>query len=250
MKSNLFLSVVIPAYNEEKNLKKGALVEVVNFLNKQPYLWEIIVVDDGSVDETIEFVKKLVKGQENITLIKNPHQGKAVTVITGMLQAKGQIILFTDMDQATPITQIDKLLPKFEDGFDIAIGSRRGRKGAPLTRKLMANSFSLLRGLFLGLPFFDTQCGFKAFRQEVAQNIFHRLKIYNQRKVIQGSAVTAGFDIETLFLARKLGYKVAEVPVDWNYQTTGRVNPIKDSIAGLKGLLKVRLNGWRGEYDK
>lgn len=250
MKSNLFLSVVIPAYNEEKNLKKGALAEVVNFLSKQPYLWEIIVVDDGSVDETVEFVKKLVKGQEKITLIKNPHQGKAATVITGMLQAKGQIVLFTDMDQATPITQIDKLLPKFEDGFDIAIGSRRGRKGAPLTRKLMANGFSLLRGLFLGLPFFDTQCGFKSFKQEVAQNIFHQLKIYNQKKVIRGSAVTAGFDIETLFLARKLGYKVAEVPVDWNYQTTGRVNPIKDSIAGLKGIIKVRLNDWRGEYDK
>lgn len=248
--NSIFLSVVIPAYNEEKNLRGGVLDKVVEFLKKQPYVWELVVVDDGSVDETIEFVKKLVKGQENITLIKNPHQGKAVTVVTGMLQAKGQIILFTDMDQATPITQIDKLLPKFKDGFDIAIGSRRGRKGAPLTRKLMANGFSLLRGLFLGLPFFDTQCGFKAFRQEVAQNIFHRLKIYNQRKVIQGSAVTAGFDIETLFLARKLGYKVAEVPVDWNYQMTGRVNPIKDSIAGLKGLLKVRLNDWRGEYDK
>lgn len=248
-----YLSVVIPAYNEEENIKKGAAKEVLNYLRKQKYLWEVIFVDDGSQDETGKLLAKIAKKYSSapagqaVRLIKNPHQGKAATVITGMLAAKGAIVLFTDMDQATPINQLEKFFPYFENqlpdgskGYDVVIGSRKGRHGAPLIRKLMAYGFAFLRNLLLGLPFSDTQCGFKAFKREAVAKIFPNLKIYGRKKRIVGAAVTAGFDIEVLYLAKKLGLKTAEVPVEWQYKGTGRVNPLRDSLAGLRGILAVK----------
>lgn len=235
-----YLSVVIPAYNEEDNIKKGAPQAVLTYLKKQKYSWELIFVDDGSKDNTAQALAQFEKKGTNIHLIKNPHQGKAGTVITGMLGSHGEIVLFTDMDQATPINQIEKFFPFFEEGYDVVIGSRHGRKGAPLIRKLMAFGFAFLRNIILGLPFSDTQCGFKAFKNEVVQEVFTNLKIHGKRQEISGAAVTAGFDIEVLYLVKKLGFKIAEVPVVWEYKGTGRVNPIKDSIAGIAGMLAVR----------
>lgn len=234
-----YLSVIIPAYNEEGNIKKGAPDEVLDYLRKQKYQWEVIFVDDGSIDKTAKLLAQFEKKDKRIHLIKNPHQGKAGTVITGMLTANGEIVLFTDMDQATPINQIEKLFPYFEK-YDVVIGSRKGRKGAPLLRKLMAFGFVLLRNILLGLPFSDTQCGFKAFKYGVVQKVFPNLKIHGKRETIQGAAVTAGFDIEVLYLAKKLGFKIAEIPVLWEYKGTGRVNAIRDSLAGIKGILAIK----------
>lgn len=235
-----YLSVVIPAYNEERNIKRGAPNQVLSYLKRQKYEWEVVFVDDGSTDDTVDLLSKLVQKNEHIRLIRNPHQGKAATVTTGILAAKGEIVLFSDMDQATPIDQISKFLPFFEEGYDVVIGSRAGRRGAPIARKLMAWGFSFLRNVFLGLPFSDTQCGFKAFSQEAVKRIFPNLEIHGLGKSIRGSAVTAGFDIEVLFLAKKLGFKIAEVPVNWHYQKTGHVRIVKDSIDGLRGMLAVR----------
>lgn len=248
MKS-LYLSVVIPAYNEEANIKKGAPEQVLSYLRKQKYNWEVIFVDDGSSDKTPRLLEKLT-GQEGIKLIENPHQGKAATVTTGVLAARGKIILFSDMDQATPISEIEKFLPWFGGDYDVVIGLRSGRKGAPIVRKFMAFGFIILRTLILRLPFRDTQTGFKAFTRKASQDVFNRLKIFGKKGTIKGAAVKAGFDLELLYIARRLGYKIKEVPVAWEYQGTMRVNPIKDSIEGLKDMLQVRWYALKGEYNK
>jgi len=249
MKS-LHLSIVIPAYNEETNIRLGVLEKVSRYLEKQTFSWEAIIVDDGSTDATGKLLDAFVLTNKNFSVIHNPHQGKAATVITGMLAGHGNIVLFTDLDQATPITQLSKILPWFEKGYDVVIGSRNGqRKGAPLTRRIMARGFMILRSMILGLRgIVDTQCGFKAFKNDVAKDIFRRLKLYGESHAVSGSMVTAGFDIEVLFLARVLGYKTREVPVEWYYVETRRVNPIIDSIQGLTDILKIRMNAWRGMY--
>ncbi len=242
------LSVVIPAYNEEGSIKKGSLEEVWNFLRKQKYNWEVIVVDDASTDKTLFLSQEFAKTHEGIKVLTEPHRGKGGSVIAGMLKATGDIVVFTDMDQATPMEEFKKFIPKFEEGYDIVIGSRSGRKGAPLMRKLMAYGFSFLRTIILRLPYKDTQCGFKAFRKEASEKIFSKMKIFSERTKARGAAVSAGFDLEALYLARKLGFKVAEVPVAWFHKETERINPIKDSFEGLRDLLKVRINTLLGKY--
>lgn len=243
--------MVIPCFNEEKNLKSGVLKEVADYLKNQHYTWEVIIVDDGSTDESVTLVEDFLRENSGFSLIKNPHQGKAATVVTGMLTAQGRYVLFSDLDQATPINQIEKLLPWFNKGFEVVIGSRStSRQGAPLSRIFMARGFMLLRTIILGLGgLTDTQCGFKAFKNEVAKKVFNRLKIYGKQQVVLGSMVTAGFDIETLFIAKKMGFKIKEVPVDWHYVDTRRISPLKDSWQGFWDLVKIRLNSLRGLYD-
>jgi dolichyl-phosphate beta-glucosyltransferase len=244
----IFLSIVIPAFNEEYNLRTGVLDSVYDYLKKQNYSWEILFVNDSSTDNTLKLATDFAKKNSNFFVLNEPHRGKAGTVTAGILKAKGDIILFTDTDQATPIDQLEKILPKFEQGFSVVIGSRHGRQGAPLIRKIMASGFSFLRLLILRLPFKDTQCGFKAFSSSAAKEIFKRLEIFSSKSKSIGASVTAGFDLEILYVARKLGYKIAEVPVDWHHKEGTKVDPIKDSIEGLRGLLMVRLNALRGKY--
>ncbi|MBI2599384.1 glycosyltransferase [Candidatus Daviesbacteria bacterium] len=242
------ISVVIPAYNEENNLKKGVLDQVRQYLEDNKFDYEVLIVDDGSKDSTKEILQKYVLRHKRFQLIESRHGGKAIAVMTGMLGALGQIVLFTDMDQATPINQLDKFLPKFKQGFDIVIGSRQGRKGAPLIRKLAAWGFSVLRGMILGLPFADTQCGFKAFDQTVVKNIIP--KIHKEWGVLhfRGGAVNAGFDVELLYLAKKYGFKIAEVGVEWNYVDTERVQVIKDALAAIYDMFRIRINDLSGKY--
>lgn len=244
-----YLSVVIPAYNEEENLKKGVLDDINRYLKKQKYSWEILIVDDGSTDFTANLAEKFSKKHKGFRVLREPHRGKGGTVIAGVLAAKGKIVLFTDMDQATPIDQIQKLITKFKQGYQVVIGSRSGRRGAPLIRKSMAYGFSLLRTLVLRLPYKDTQCGFKAFKKQTAGEIFKRMEIFSQRNIARGAAVTAGFDLELLYIARKLGLKVAEVPVLWEDKGARKeVSPIKDSWEGFRDLLRVRVNALMGMY--
>lgn len=249
--TNIFLSVVIPSYDEMANLQKGVLDKVEHFLAKSGYAYEVVIVDDGSKDGSAEFVKNFAAENPRFRLIENPHLGKAGAVTTGMLKSLGQYILFSDMDQATPIEELVKLLPYFKKGYDIVIGSRYyQRKGAPLSRRIMAKGMIILRSLIVGISgISDTQCGFKMFSRNVASELFGRLKkIHSSPKTVSGSSVSAGFDVELLYLAQRMGYKIKEVPVNWLYVETRRVNPIKDSIDGALDLIKIKLNDIRGVY--
>lgn len=232
--TRLYLSVIIPTWNESANIKQGALDQVLKYLSGQKFSWEVIVVDDGSSDDTAGLLKKYP-----VKVIRNPHQGKAASIMTGVSHSIGGIILFCDMDQATPISEFDKLIPKFKEKFDIVIGSRSGRKGAPIYRQILAYGMVILRGLFLRLPYRDTQCGFKAFTQETAHQLFAILEKIHTPKTTTGGVTNPGFDVELLYLGRKLGFKTAEVTVNWEHQHGERVRFLKDAIAGTWELLLV-----------
>ncbi len=245
-----YLTVVLPAFNEVKNLRRGVLSSVYDYLINQKYSWEVIIVDDGSTDETVKMAKNFARDHEGFYVSLEPHRGKGGTVIAGILKAKGNIILFSDMDQSTPIDQIEKFLPKFNSGAEVVIGSRNGRPGQTYIRKIMAYGWVFLRTLILRLPYKDTQCGFKAFKKEAANEIFKRMQVFNEKRLERSAAVNAGFDLEILYIARKLKLKVVEVPIDWyEYGERKAVSPIKDSWDGLKDLLKVRMNAFMGKYN-
>ncbi len=247
------LSVVIPCYDEMTNLQKGVLNKVKHFLDKKKITYEVIIVDDGSTDGSIEFLKDFVKDNPQFELLKGDHYGKAGAVTRGMLEAQGDLVLFTDMDQAAPIEEINKLLPHFDEGYDIVIGSRgQVRKGAPWTRALMGRGMIFLRKVIVGLQDIDdTQCGFKMFTRNAAQEIFTKMTNLHQGfHKIGGSNVAAGFDVELLYLATISDYKIKEVPVKWLYVETRRVNPVFDSIEGFRGLLRIRRKAMMGLYKK
>jgi len=242
---DILISVVLPCYQEMGNLQRGVLDKVVHFFERKGDPYEIIVVDDGSSDGSIEYLKKFTKENPHVRLLMNEHLGKAGAVTAGVLEAKGEYVLFTDMDQATPIEEIDKVLPYFKKGYDVVIGSRSShRKGAPLSRLIVSLGMIYLRKLIVGMrDIEDTQCGFKMFRRDAAQILFTRLESFHHGYTsIKGSSVTAGFDVELLLLATKCKYKIKEVPVLWLYVESRRVNPIKDAIKGVLNLVMIRLH--------
>ena len=249
-----FLSLVIPAYNEEKRLA-ATLQTVVTYLGKQEYSSEIIVVDDGSLDGTREAARAFIAqhtGEPPIRLIENDHRGKGYTVRTGMLSGEGKYVLFTDADLATPITEVGKMVGALEAGSDIAIGSREGigavRINEPFHRHLMGRIFNLLVRLLSGLAFQDTQCGFKGFRREVAQDLFNRVQLYGaDARRIKGGAVT-GFDVEVLYLALKSGYRIDEIPVRWQYGADSKVNPLVDSARMFRDVVRIWWMARKGAY--
>lgn len=248
----IFLSVVIPSYNEMANLRKGVLDRVKRFLDSKKFDYEVIIVDDGSKDGSIEFAKQFSKGNKEFRLIENKHTGKAGAVTAGMLAAKGKFVVFTDTDQATPIEEVDSLLPYLTDkGYQVAIGSRTtGDLGYPLTRFIQHEAGIYLRKIIVGLPeIFDTQCGFKMFTNEAAHEIFSRLsEIHKGFKEISNSAVHYGFDIELLLIAKNKGYKIKEVSVHWLYVESRRVSPMRDSVDGILNLFRIRKKLIQGKY--
>lgn len=246
-----YLSIVVPTYNEERRAP-ASLARILWYLDEQPYEGELIVVDDGSEDATVEMVRGLLSRHSRLRLIENDHRGKGYAVRTGMLVARGQVVLFCDADLAVPIEETDRILARLEEGYDIVVGSREAvgarRYGEPGYRHLMGRVFNFLVRFVAVGHFQDTQCGFKCFRGEVARDIFSRLQLYGEAaRPIQGAALTA-FDVEVLFLALKLGYKVSEMPVDWHYGLHSKVNPLTDTIRMVKDVLTVRINDWRGLY--
>nr|WP_290668660.1 dolichyl-phosphate beta-glucosyltransferase [Ardenticatena sp.] len=248
-----FLSIVIPAYNEERRLPPN-LKRVLEYLDTQPFEAEVIVVDDGSEDRTVERAREVVAGDPRVRIIENEHYGKAYAVRTGMLAARGEIVLFSDADLSTPIHEVERFFPYFEQSYDIVIGSREGggpnqRVGEPFYRHLMGRVFNLLVQLLAVPGIQDTQCGFKAMRREAVHDLFPRLRIHDGSKgPVKGSMVT-GFDVELLFLALQLGYKVKEVPVAWRYGRESKVNPLLDSWRLFRDVLMVRWNHLLGRYD-
>lgn len=241
------LSVIIPIYNGEKDLERGVLDEVDKYLKEQDYDYEVLIVDDGSTDCTVDVVLKQINNKTGFKLIKNPHKGKAVTVMTGLLESKGEIAVFTDIDQSTPLKEIEKFIPKFKNGFDIVIGSRSGRAGAPIVRKIIALGFAILRTLILGLTISDTQCGFKVFNRKSIEQIFTSMIKRYQNVTVSGRALNANFDVEFLYLARKKHLKIAEVKINWHDENPQNAHLIKNAIDALKGMIQVRIQDLNGQ---
>lgn len=249
----VYLSVVIPCYNEEKNLARGILGQIEKFLNQQSYLSEVIISDDGSTDESPKLVDKFSKNHPRFHLLKNPHAGKPSAVRSGVTAAQGEIILFTDMDQSAPISEITKLLPHFQESFQVVIGSRgKERKGFPLHRQLISLVFRSVRGLVLLPDIIDTQCGFKAFTNQVGKEIFDKMQIFKEAKKTSGWKVGA-WDVEFLFVAQKLGYKIKEVPVKWEDRDIAegkKKDFFKESREMFSEIIRVKLNNWQGKYER
>lgn len=252
MTTSTYLSVIIPCYNESENIKQGVLFEVEHFLKKRKFLWEVIISDDGSTDDSWDLVEQFVAEREGFIHLNNKHGGKPFAVRSGIEKAKGQWVLLTDMDQATPIDQLGKLLPFFETA-DVVIGSRgMTRKNFPLYRKVASAVFSSLRRMLLLPNIEDTQCGFKAFKREIISTLFPRLQIFQGKNVAKGWRVSA-YDVELLFLVEKQGYKIIEVPVRWEDTDISRGKQrsfLKESKEMFKEIIRVKKNDWEGVYNK
>lgn len=250
--NNIYLSIVIPCYNESENLKRGVLDEVYDFLKKHEFTWEVIISDDGSIDDSREIVKEQIKDKKDFRLVENLHGGKPSAVWGGIKNSIGEYVLFTDMDQSAPIKEVLKLLPCFKD-YEVVIGSRgMERENFSLVRKLGSNIFRLFRKSLMLRNINDTQCGFKAFRSDIAKKIFPMLQFFKKEKVVKGWKVTS-FDVELLYLAEKFGYKIKEVPVEWKDRDVAKGKKksyFKESKEMLMQIVRVKLNDLRGLYDK
>jgi len=253
--SEFDISIIIPCYNEEENLKAGVLRQVCDYLKKQKFSWQVIISDDGSTDNSLKMAEEFVKDKKGFKVLANKHGGKPWAVWKGIEAAKGQTILFTDMDQSTPLDQLDKLLPWFKKGFDVVIGSRGTiRQDFPVIRKLMSYSFFTFRRAILLPNIIDTQCGFKAMDRSVALEVFPKLQVFQEtEKEAKGWRVSA-FDVEMLFICQKLGYKIREVAVDWKDRDAAAEQKnksfIKESKNMLKEIFRVKINGLFGKYSK
>ncbi|MCA9369532.1 MAG: glycosyltransferase family 2 protein [Pseudomonadales bacterium] len=250
--SQPFISIVIPSYNEMKNIRHGVLDEVLSFLQEQSFSWEVVLSDDGSSDGTVEELEKCAKKDARIRVLENPHRGKAPTVKAGMLKATGKWRLFTDFDQSTPLSELTTFLQIVkQQNPDIIIGSREGdgaqRDKEPFHRHLMGRVFNTLVQLLAVPGIEDTQCGFKLFSQDATKHLFNNLVIYGD-EVERTDAFTGAFDVELLFLARKYNYQVVEQPIVWRHAASDRVSPVKDSLRMFRDIVRIRLADLTGKY--
>jgi len=245
-------SIIIPAYNESDKIIPS-LTQVVTFMRNFSDSFEILVVDDGSSDNTVELVEGYARDNKEIRLIKNAHKGKGPTVWTGMMEAKGRYIYMADADLSTPISELETLFKWItEHGFDIVIASREGigskRVNEPYYRHLMGRVFNAMVQIIALKGIKDSQCGFKLFTKKAAKEIFKRTQIYGKDSKELKKGYMGAFDVEVLFLARKLGFKIKEVSVTWTYVQTSRLNPLSDSIKMVMDVVKVRINDLKGIY--
>ena len=250
------LSVVIPCFNEERNLERGVLDEVRRTLERQRRPWEVVLVDDGSTDRSADLLRRFVRDRTGFFLLEVPHGGKPAAVWAGIRRARGEIVLFTDMDQSTPLDAWDTLAPWYERGYDAVIGSRGiRREGFPAARRLSSRVFRFLRRLFILRGISDTQCGFKSFRRRAAMTVFPHLRFLRTGKPPSGWKVTA-FDVELLFLLAKAGVAIREVEVDWRNRDEsrtkhrGRIWPryLRESAEMAEEVIHVRLKQMLGGY--
>jgi dolichyl-phosphate beta-glucosyltransferase len=244
------LSIVIPAYNEAQRLP-GTLLTIADYLAAHWPSAEVVLVDDGSDDATLRLARDFSADRAGWRILALPHRGKASAVRTGMLAADGAIVLFSDADLSTPLEHTAQLVAAIVAGADVAIGSREGvgarRIAEPLYRHVMGRVFNgLVRALAVpGIN--DTQCGFKAFKREVAQDLFHHARLYSGGNTVIGPRVT-GFDVEILYLARRRGYRIIEIPVQWQHVAGSKVRPVRDAARMFGDVAQVRLNALLGRY--
>jgi len=238
------LSIVIPAYNESARIE-ATLERVMSCVAERGWDAEVLVVDDGSVDNTAAIVEQWMSKNPRLHMVKNPgNRGKGYSVRNGLLQVSGDVVMFTDADLSAPMEEAERLIAAINAGADVAIGSRwmdrtRQTIHQPLYRQFFGRCFNWITRRVMGLPFKDTQCGFKAFKREVAQVIF-RLQTIERW----------GFDPEILFIARKLKYTIREVPVTWGHDERSRMSYLRDGMKMLEDMAVIRSNSLRGRYDE
>lgn len=236
------LSIIIPAHNEEARLP-DTLRQVIEFSERQPYPVEVLVVENGSSDRTFQIAQALASAHPQVQVLQNVHSGKGRAVRQGMLAAQGEYRFMCDVDLSMPVDEINRFLPPALEGYDIAIASREApgsvRHGEPYYRHFVGRIYNgLIRVLALpGLD--DTQCGFKCFKGEVAEDLFCRQ-----------TRPGWSFDVEILFIARMLGYTVVEVPIHWYFNPDSKINVLRDSVKMGLDLLAIRLNALRGVYTQ
>jgi glycosyltransferase involved in cell wall biosynthesis len=251
MMTPVHLTIVVPAFNEAARITSG-LRQIIDYLDA--YLdadldhrggsYEILAVDDGSTDETSSLVEAICRDAPYLRLLRNPtNSGKGFAVRTGVLEARGEYVFFTDADLSTPMTELERLLEPLQNGCDVAIGSRALKPEwvfprQPWPRQAAGKMFNLVVRSATGLAFRDTQCGFKGFRRDAARAIFSRQTI-----------LTFGFDVEILYIARKLGLRSIEVPVHWANDTRTKVRPLRDGQRMLADLARIRWRDWSGKYE-
>lgn len=237
-------SIVIPAYNESARIP-ATLERVVRHLRERGWSAEVLVVNDGSTDATADVVRAFAQTAPEVRMIENPgNRGKGYSVRAGMLQALGEVVMFTDADLSSPIEEAERLLAAISAGADIAIGSRwlessRQTHRQPLYRQFFGRCFNAVTRGVMGLRFADTQCGFKAFTRAAAQTVFQLQTIERW-----------GFDPEILFIALKRGFRVTEVPVSWGHDKRTRMSYLKDGMKMLQEIAAIRWNALRGRYGK
>lgn len=235
-----FLSVIIPLYNEQGRLRK--LIDIYKYLDKQQFTYEVILINDGSTDNTLKILNKLSNGFKFTLISYGKNRGKGFAVKTGMLASKGQYLLFADIDLSTPMKEFSKFLP-FLKKTNIIIGSRKIKgsilqKRQGLVRENLGRGFTFLSQAILDLSISDFTCGFKCLPQEAAKKIFSKQKIERW-----------GFDAEILFLAKKFGYNMIEIPVKWSDDPKTRVKFPQDIIRSLLDLYKIRYNLFKKIYE-
>lgn len=238
--SNLYLSIIIPAYNEENRLP-GTLQNINQFLERQNFLSEVLVVENGSQDRTLQIAEEFAHAHPRFRAIHAPGRGKGLAVQLGMLQAGGEYRFMCDADLSMPIENLARFLPPERVGFDVVIASREApgavRYHEPAYRHLGGRVINLMIRL-LALPEFqDTQCGFKCFQAAAAEDIFSRLTLLGW-----------SFDVEALLIARRRGYRIAEIPIPWYFNPDSKLNLLQDTFRMAIDLLKLRRNARRGLY--
>jgi glycosyltransferase involved in cell wall biosynthesis len=237
-------SIVIPAFNESGRIP-ATLESVVACVRQFGWNAEVIVVNDGSTDSTAALVRAIQERAPEVRLIENPqNRGKGYSVRSGMLGARGEVVMFTDSDLSSPIEEAESLFAAIAGGADIAIGSRwmatsRQTHRQPLYRQFFGRCFNFVTRLVMGLPFADTQCGFKAFTRAAAQTVFQLQTIERW-----------GFDPEILFIALKRGYRIQEVPVSWAHDARTRMSYLRDGLKMLEEVAVIRWNAITGHYNK
>jgi dolichyl-phosphate beta-glucosyltransferase len=239
--SEPLLSIIIPAYNEEKRLPKS-LDQIVAFIQQQPEPMEVLVVENGSTDRTTEIAEEYAAEYPFIRLLHST-RGKGAAVRAGMMVGRGRYLFICDSDLSMPIAEVRKFLPPVLADYDVAIASREGpgahRYGEPHYRHLMGRVFNFIVRVLAVPGFQDTQCGFKSFRREVAREVF-------AAQTMTGWA----FDVEALFIALRRGYRVVAVPINWYFDPDSRVDPLRDTWRMVRDVARIRINGWRGVYDE
>lgn len=241
-RSGPFLSIVVPAYNEEDRLP-GTLNSIDRWLESFERDVEVLVVENGSTDDTVDVVRRFQARHDYVELIADVPKGKGRAVRRGMLAAGGRFRFLCDADLSMPIELLPRFLPPHSEGADVVIGSREApgaqRLGEPGYRHLMGRVYNLLVKLIALPGLEDSQCGFKLFSDRAAEDVFRASKLHGW-----------GFDPEVLYIARKRGYEIREVPIEWRFNEDSRVRPVHDTVAMVRELLTIRINDWRGEYDE